>query len=78
ALRKALAPHYPKINHVHLTDYKVRILDGDKATAATTRVTIDSSNGDRSWTTVGSSTNIVDASWMALTDSLEYAIMLAG
>lgn len=78
ALRKALAPHYPKINHVHLTDYKVRILDGDKATAATTRVTIDSSNGNRSWTTVGSSTNIVDASWMALTDSLEYAISLAG
>ena len=78
ALRKALAPHYPNINNVHLTDYKVRILDGDKATAATTRVTIDSSSGSRSWTTVGSSTNIVGASWMALSDSLEYAITIVG
>ena len=60
------------------TDYKVRILDGDKATAATTRVTIDSSSGSRSWTTVGSSTNIVGASWMALSDSLEYAITIVG
>lgn len=78
ALRKALAPHYPNINNVHLTDYKVRILDGDKATATTTRVTIDSSSGSRSWTTVGSSTNIVGASWMALSDSLEYAITIVG
>jgi 2-isopropylmalate synthase len=76
ALRKALLPHYPQLAKVHLTDYKVRILDGDKATAATTRVTIDSSNGERSWTTVGSSVNIVDASWMALADSLEYAILI--
>ncbi len=77
ALRKALMPHYPQIEEVRLVDYKVRILDGDKATAATTRVTIDSRNGHRNWTTVGCSVNIVDASWQALADSLEYAIMVA-
>jgi 2-isopropylmalate synthase len=77
ALRKALLPHYPQIEQVRLVDYKVRILDGDKATAATTRVTIDSRNERCNWTTVGSSVNIVDASWQALADSLEYAIMVA-
>lgn len=77
ALRKALMPHYPQLEEVRLVDYKVRILDGDKATAATTRVTIDSRNGHRNWTTVGCSVNIVDASWQALADSLEYAIMVA-
>ncbi len=77
ALRKALRPHYPQVDAVRLVDYKVRILDGDKATAATTRVTIDSRNEHSDWTTVGASTNIVDASWLALTDSLEYAIMVA-
>jgi 2-isopropylmalate synthase len=76
ALRKALQPHYPQIAAVRLVDYKVRILDGDKATAATTRVTIDSRNDKHSWTTVGASSNIVDASWLALTDSLEYAITI--
>jgi 2-isopropylmalate synthase len=53
----------------------VRILDGNKATAARTRVTITSTNGERDWTTVGSSTNIVDASWQALADSMEYALV---
>ncbi len=77
ALRKALLPHYPQVDAVRLVDYKVRILDGDKATAATTRVTIDSRNDGRDWTTVGASVNIVDASWLALTDSLEYAITVA-
>jgi 2-isopropylmalate synthase len=77
ALRKALLPHFPQVDAVRLVDYKVRILDGDKATAATTRVTIDSRNERQNWTTVGASVNIVDASWLALTDSLEYAIMVA-
>jgi 2-isopropylmalate synthase len=77
ALRKALLTHYPQIADVRLVDYKVRILDGDKATAATTRVTIDSRNTHANWTTVGASVNIVDASWQALADSLEYAIMVA-
>lgn len=75
AMRKALRPHYPQVDDVRLVDYKVRILDGDKATAATTRVTIDSRDAARRWTTVGSSTNIVEASWQALADSMEYALL---
>jgi 2-isopropylmalate synthase len=75
AMRKALLPHYPQLDDVRLMDYKVRILDGDKATAATTRVTIDTRCGSRNWTTVGSSTNIVDASWQALSDAMEYALV---
>ena len=74
-MRKALLPHYPQLDSVRLADYKVRILDGNNATAAMTRVTIDSTNGVRNWTTVGSSTNIVDASWQALADSMEYALV---
>jgi 2-isopropylmalate synthase len=77
ATRKALLPHYPKLKKMRLVDYKVRIIDSDKATGATTRVTIDSTNGHRTWTTVGSSTNIVDASWQALADSMEYALLVA-
>jgi 2-isopropylmalate synthase len=75
AMRKALLPHYPQLDDVRLVDYKVRILDSDKATAATTRVTIDTRSSTHSWTTVGSSTNIVDASWQALADSMEYALV---
>ncbi len=75
AMRKALLPHYPQLDEVRLMDYKVRILDGEKATAAVTRVTIDTRNASRDWTTVGSSTNIVDASWQALADSMEYAVV---
>ncbi len=75
ALRKALLPLYPSLSNVQLTDYKVRILDGDRATAATTRVIITTSNGYRSWNTVGCSTNIIEASWQALVDSLEYGLL---
>jgi 2-isopropylmalate synthase len=75
AVRKALLPFFPKLAGVHLTDYKVRILDGDSATGAQTRVLISSSDGHKSWTTVGSSANIIEASWMALADSLEYALL---
>ncbi|BCX02760.1 MAG: citramalate synthase [Candidatus Roseilinea sp.] len=77
ATRKALLPHYPKLKKMRLVDYKVRIIDSDKATGATTRVTIDSTNGHRTWTTVGCSSNIVDASWQALADSMEYALLVA-
>ena len=77
AMRKALLPHYPKLKKVRLIDFKVRIIDSDRATGATTRVTIDSTDGRRTWTTVGCSPNIVDASWQALSDSLEYALMVA-
>lgn len=75
AVRKALVPFYPGLADVRLTDYKVRILDGGAGTAAQTRVLIDSSNGQRAWSTVGSSTNIIEASWQALADSLEYALL---
>ena len=78
ALRKALRAFYPHIDSVHLIDYKVRILDGDAATAARTRVIIDSSDGTREWSTMGSDTNIIAASATALGDSLEYAIWKAG
>ncbi|HVR29636.1 MAG TPA: citramalate synthase [Thermoanaerobaculia bacterium] len=74
ALRKALADTHPEIQDVHLSDYKVRILDSQEGTAATTRVLIDFQKGARQWTTVGASTNIIEASWTALADAMEYAI----
>ena len=76
ALRKALIPFFPQISHIQLVDYKVRILDPGSATAAQTRVLLESKCGDRSWSTVGSSTNIIEASWIALTDSLEYGLLV--
>lgn len=75
ALRKALLPHYAHLADVQLADYKVRILDGDAATGATTRVIIDTRNSHRSWSTVGCSTNIIVSSWQALADSMEYALL---
>ena len=75
ALRAALLPHYPELSKVHLTDYKVRILDGATATGAVTRVLIDATNGDRSWTTIGVSANIIEASWQALEESLVYGLL---
>jgi 2-isopropylmalate synthase len=77
ALRAALLPHYPALAKVHLTDYKVRILDGATATGAVTRVLIDATNGDRSWTTIGVSPNIIEASWQALEESLVYGLLHA-
>ena len=78
ALRKALRAFYPQLDAVHLVDYKVRILDGTAATAARTRVVIDSADGARTWSTMGSDTNIIAASAAALADSLEYAIWKSG
>jgi 2-isopropylmalate synthase len=78
ALRKALAAFYPQLDAVHLVDYKVRILDSEEATAAQTRVIIDSSNGVLEWSTMGTGTNIIGASCQALCDSLEYAIWKTG
>ena len=76
ATRKALADAYPQVLEVKLVDYKVRILDSESATAAQVRVLIESTDGARYWTTVGSSTDIIEASWLALADALEYAITL--
>ena len=78
ALRKALGAFYPQLDGVHLVDYKVRILDGNAATAARTRVVIDSADAARTWSTMGSDTNIISASAAALADSLEYAIWKSG
>lgn len=77
ALRKALLPRYPGLASFHLADYKVRILDGENGTQAITRVLIDTQNGTRRWSTVGASANIIEASWRALADSVEYGLMLA-
>ena len=75
ALRQALGDRYPALDHVHLTDYKVRVLDTAKGTGAVTRVLVDSTNGDRTWTTIGVSENIIEASWQALSDSLVYGLL---
>ena len=78
ALRAALSEFYPEIAQVSLTDFKVRVLDSDKATAAKVRVLITSANSFDSWTTVGVSEDIIEASWLALTDSIDYALMKRG
>lgn len=75
ALRKALYESYPSLAQVHLTDYKVRIVNGNVGTAATTRVMIDFQRGKERWTTIGASPNIIEASWQALVDSMEYALL---
>jgi 2-isopropylmalate synthase len=72
ALRKALLQFYPDLTAVKLIDYKVRILEETAGTAAQVRVLIESSDGRENWRTVGSSTNIIEASWLALADSMEY------
>lgn len=72
ALRKALRPFYPWIDGIRLSDYKVRIVDGLRGTAARTRVLIVSTDGRRTWGTVGVSDNIIEASWLALVDSFEF------
>jgi 2-isopropylmalate synthase len=76
AVRSALGDRYPALASVHLTDYKVRVLDTAKGTGAITRVLVDSTNGDRSWTTIGVSENIIEASWQALYDSLVYGLLV--
>ena len=75
ALRSALKTFYPSVDHIRLTDYKVRVLDGKSATASRVRVLIESSDGTDSWTTMGVSCDVVEASWMALVDSFEYKLI---
>ena len=77
ALRKALTPSYPEIGATQLFDYKVRVLDGRDGTAAGVRVLVESGDHHRRWSTVGCSTNIIEASWSALADAFEYAIIAA-
>jgi 2-isopropylmalate synthase len=75
ALRKAIGPVFPELAHVHLTDFKVRVLDTSKGTAAVTRVLIDSTDGERTWTTIGVSENVIEASWAALEDSIVFGLL---
>ena len=76
AMRKALADDFPIIEEFHLTDYKVRILNGSAGTEAITRVLIDTQNGHHNWSTMGASANIIEASWLAFADSIEYGLMI--
>ncbi|MEZ5142187.1 MAG: citramalate synthase [Acidimicrobiales bacterium] len=75
ALRMAVGQRYPALDKLHLIDFKVRVLDTSKATGAVTRVLIDSTNGTESWSTIGVSENIIEASWEALLDSLVYGLL---
>ncbi|MFA6456217.1 MAG: citramalate synthase [Bacteroidota bacterium] len=75
ALRKALERFYPQLKEIQLTDYKVRVLDSQNATAAKVRVLIETKNGTSSWNTVGVSSDVVDASWKALVDSITYHLL---
>ncbi|MDO9600736.1 MAG: alpha-isopropylmalate synthase regulatory domain-containing protein, partial [Rhodocyclaceae bacterium] len=75
AARKALERLYPAIGEIRLTDYKVRVLDSDKASAARVRVLIESTDQQENWTTIGVSTDIINASWQALVDSIEYKLL---
>jgi 2-isopropylmalate synthase len=78
AMRKALQFFYPEIEVVRLVDYKVRVIEGSGGTGARVRVLIESSDGEQEWRTVGSSVNIIEASWLALADSLEYWLLKRG
>jgi 2-isopropylmalate synthase len=77
ALRSAIGPHYPALAGVHLTDYRVRVLDTGLGTGAVTRVLVDSSDGENTWTTIGVSENIIEASWQALYDSIVLGLLRA-
>ena len=77
ALRDAIAEMHPRLGDIDLVNYKVRIIDEHKGTAAVTRVLIDASDGKDTWGTIGVSENIIEASWEALVDSLDYAVQTA-
>ena len=74
ALRKALLPVYPELAEMSLVDYRVRVINSTEGTAARVRVVIESRDGESVWTTVGVSENIIEASWIALVDAVEYKI----
>ena len=75
ALRKALLEFYPELETIKLTDFKVRVVNTKEGTAAKVRVIIDSRDGEQSWSTVGVSTNMIEASWLALLDSVAYGLL---
>ena len=75
ALRKAIGQAFPALDSLHLTDFKVRVLDTGKGTGAVTRVLIDSTDGNRTWSTIGVSENVIEASWQALADSVIFGLL---
>ena len=77
ALRGAIGSKYPALSTIHLTDYRVRVLDTGRGTGAVTRVLVDSTDGERTWTTIGVSENIIEASWQALYDSVVFGLLHA-
>ncbi len=77
AVRRALNGRFPALNRIHLTDFKVRVVDGGAATGAVVRVLIDSTDGERVWTTVGVDSNVIEASWQALVDSIVFGLVHA-
>ncbi|MHB1554701.1 MAG: citramalate synthase [Acidimicrobiales bacterium] len=77
ALRQAIEPRFPALRRVRLTDYRVRVLDTGKGTGAVTRVLVDTADDTRTWTTIGVSENIIEASWQALYDAVVYALVRA-
>ena len=78
ALRAAIGPRFPVLSGMHLTDYRVRVLDTGRGTGAVTRVLVDTTDDQRTWTTIGVSENIIEASWQALYDSIVYGLLHAG
>jgi 2-isopropylmalate synthase len=74
AFRKALQAFYPNVSQVRLTDFKVRVLEGTSGTGATVRVLIESTDGEQVWWTAGFNPNIIQASWDALVDSIDYKL----
>jgi 2-isopropylmalate synthase len=78
ALRKAIGSSYPALGHIHLIDYRVRVLETNLGTGAVTRVLIDTTDGDVTWTTIGVSENIIEASWQALYESIVYGLLHSG
>ena len=77
ALRAAIGGKFPVLDHIHLTDYRVRVLDTGRGTGAVTRVLVDTTDGQRTWTTIGVSENIIEASWQALYDSIVFGLLHA-
>jgi 2-isopropylmalate synthase len=75
ALRVALGERYPALSRIHLIDFRVRVLDSSSTTGATVRVLVDSTDGERTWTTIGVDANIIEASWQALVDSIVYGLL---
>lgn len=75
ALRKALQQFYPELEKIRLTDFKVRVISGQEGTAAKVRVLVESFDGEEVWSTIGVSTNIIEASWQALVESIEYRLL---